>query len=115
MIKKVKELWIKALRSGKFKQGTGRLFDGDGYCCLGVLASVVDPSKKCWDDEDSAFLVADDSEFFSVTDAKQQRKSVGQPLSNDLIDALVNLNDIEEASFSEIADYIEENVPVDLV
>jgi len=34
--------WLAALRSGKYKQGTGFLRDkNDGYCCLGVLCDVA--------------------------------------------------------------------------
>lgn len=41
-----KDRWVKALRSGRYKQGGGRLCEvkKDGtktYCCLGVLESVV--------------------------------------------------------------------------
>ena len=35
------EKWIKALRSGKYKQTTGTLQDDQGYCCLGVACKVV--------------------------------------------------------------------------
>ena len=42
---RVKRLWIKALRSGKYKQGRGMLRRGRGekvtYCCLGVLCEVA--------------------------------------------------------------------------
>lgn len=43
---RVKKLWIKALRSEKFKQGTGALKkrDDDGiirHCCLGVLEEIA--------------------------------------------------------------------------
>lgn len=41
---KVKRAWVKALRSGKFKQGADHLISGRGrqteYCCLGVLCHV---------------------------------------------------------------------------
>lgn len=42
----VKELWLKALRSGEYKQGTGQLVEvlDSGvrrYCCLGVLCDVA--------------------------------------------------------------------------
>ncbi len=44
MNKRIKKLWLKALRSGKFKQTKGRLRykteDGYAYCCLGVLEQV---------------------------------------------------------------------------
>lgn len=37
----VKEAWIKALRSGKYKQGQRRLRTNDGkFCCLGVLCDI---------------------------------------------------------------------------
>lgn len=32
--------WIKALRSGKFEQGFGKLCHDGKYCCLGVAAEV---------------------------------------------------------------------------
>lgn len=34
------EQWIKALRSGKYQQTQRTMYDGHGYCCLGV-ADVV--------------------------------------------------------------------------
>lgn len=33
--------WIKALRSGGHKQGRNFLFNGEGYCCLGVACVVA--------------------------------------------------------------------------
>ena len=42
MDKMWKKKWVKALRSGKYEQCTGRLhLKGDGYCCLGVLCDIV--------------------------------------------------------------------------
>lgn len=35
-----KDLWLKALRSGEYKQGQTALRRGDEYCCLGVLCEV---------------------------------------------------------------------------
>ena len=40
MKKEVKELWVEALRSGKYVQGESMLNDGERYCCLGVLCEV---------------------------------------------------------------------------
>lgn len=38
----IKREWVEALRSGKYKQGSGRLRDDtDRYCCLGVLCDIV--------------------------------------------------------------------------
>ena len=52
MNKEIKDKWVTALRSGKYKQTTGALrrvtADGEsGFCCLGVLCDVVDPDG--WD------------------------------------------------------------------
>ena len=57
MIKRVKKLWTKALRSGEYIQGQGQLvtppeetarpgFDGEyEFCCLGVLANLYHEEK----------------------------------------------------------------------
>ena len=38
---KVKELWLTALRSGDYARAEGKLSDGIGYCCLGVLCDIA--------------------------------------------------------------------------
>lgn len=57
-MKEYPEAWIKALRSGQYKQCTGQLrkefiINEYGYCCLGVLCDIVDHTKWCainsWD------------------------------------------------------------------
>lgn len=40
---KTKAKWVKALRSGKYKQCTGYMETDKGYCCLGVLREVAKP------------------------------------------------------------------------
>lgn len=35
------DIWVGALRSGHFKQAQHTLSDGEGLCCLGVLAMVA--------------------------------------------------------------------------
>lgn len=39
----IKKLWLKALSSGKYKQGTGKLHNvkTDRHCCLGVLCELA--------------------------------------------------------------------------
>lgn len=50
MDEKVKQLWVKALRSGQFKQGLHQLrqdtFGGRRYCVLGVLCAVYEQQLK---------------------------------------------------------------------
>lgn len=42
MLKKMADRWVKALRSGKYKQGPGILYSplDNTYCCLGVLSRI---------------------------------------------------------------------------
>lgn len=37
---RIKQLWLDALRSGDYEQGTGRLRTGNRFCCLGVLCDL---------------------------------------------------------------------------
>ena len=54
--------WTEALRSGKFTQTDGKLYNpnNEGYCCLGVLLEVASPFD--WD-ADSRMWVSDDEEI----------------------------------------------------
>jgi len=65
MNKKVKKLWVTALRSGKYKQGKSRLKISDGqFCCLGVLCDLyIQKTKKgAWGER------PDDTPIFIGTD-----------------------------------------------
>lgn len=42
----VKDKWVKALRSGDYKQTSGQLRDHNGYCCLGVLCELYREETK---------------------------------------------------------------------
>lgn len=46
MNKKIKEKWVKALRSGKYKKTTSCLHNEKGFCCLGVLTDLYIKSHK---------------------------------------------------------------------
>lgn len=50
MTPELKQKWIDALESGNYQQCRGRLHDGKGYCCLGVLC-VVAGAPFCKDDD----------------------------------------------------------------
>lgn len=40
MNKDIKAKWLRALRSGRYRQTKNRLTDGKGFCCLGVLCNL---------------------------------------------------------------------------
>lgn len=41
----VKKKWLKALRSGEYKQAVGRLCNEGAFCCLGVLCDIKDKER----------------------------------------------------------------------
>lgn len=46
----IKEKWVNALRSGKYKQARNTLRNKKGFCCLGVLCDIyLKEKKKKWD------------------------------------------------------------------
>lgn len=95
-----KKKWVEALRSGKYQQGKYYLKDGDTYCCLGV-AGVV---NGC---------VAELMEFKGSTFDEIYKEVTPIPLDYYTIGRLTGMNDGtsgDPKSFSEIADYIEQNL-----
>ena len=42
----IKQKWLDALRSGEYSQGTGHLYSGRGFCCLGVLCDIYAKEKN---------------------------------------------------------------------
>ena len=109
MDRRIKDEWIKALRSGKYQQCQRALrkFPGTHYCCIGVLADIY--SKEVGEEwyENKAhgyFTFHDDSGNLSRyildwadIDSNIERK-------------LIKLNDDQGFSFDQIADWIEENI-----
>lgn len=114
MPKAMKEKWLAALRSGKYKQGKGALYDPvtDGYCCLGVLEHVCDgkvemytsavnlhnkamamPTKEWY--EANGITGLEDKQYDSYGTTTEWR--------------LAHMNDSDK-SFAEIADFIEKEV-----
>lgn len=104
----IKARWIEALRSGKYEQGKRALHPyGSKFCCLGVLCDVVDPSK--WEGEEYngavGYLPGDLQDEVRLLDREQTH--------------LINMNDGNPANgiagkpFSEIADWIERNIPAE--
>lgn len=99
MFKELKDEWVKALRSGKYKQGRGKLYQklDDSFCCLGVLCDVA---KVELDPEGGNALVDNNTGY----------ELIGVLLGYES-NVFYGMNDFEHKSFIEIADYIEKEVP----
>lgn len=92
MDKKLKEKWVKALRSGKYPQGKNMLYDGmtGGYCCLGVLHRCAGQSSEAID----RLTFGDAPELVGDQDA---------------VDELADMND-DGVPFEMIAGFIQETL-----
>lgn len=106
MNKKLKVKWVKALRSGKFKQGQGALYDEDGYCCLGVLCKVVGAQGRCNSYGAKIFTYKGTREgcYLPEALAKEARISTRSQQT------LAKKNDRDNWSFGRIANYIEKRL-----
>lgn len=109
MKKDLRDKWIKALRSGNYKQAYYMLEQRDsanmnlGNCCLGVLCRVasIKPSN----------LGCDGSVEYDGSTGCLSNFLLGQFELNISQQAeLMKLNDDERHTFAEIADYIETNL-----
>ena len=118
MEKKLRDEWCAALRSGKYVQGTkGVLRHGnegpDEYCCIGVLADVIDP--KGWGiTEDPEipihwcgcieYLPPGKNGDVIFTNRPDDTKTIQRKLAT--------MNDSGDHNFNQIAGWIEENIEV---
>jgi hypothetical protein len=120
--------WVKALRSGKFKQGTGTLkqFNSKGqaqHCCLGVLCELYNSemkknkkktlSEKVYDNDIgfgyTRFNGSADCLPQNVRDWSGIASSYGKFYGGDTLpEPLADLND-NGKKFKTIADIIEKN------
>lgn len=103
MNRKLKLKWIKALRSGRYKQATSSLRQEGAYCCLGVLANVAgcrwladEPILK----GKAVGLRSDEGAYLSP---------VQFDISSRTQKKLAEFND-DGKTFDEIADYIEKRI-----
>lgn len=99
MNQRIKTLWVAALYSGAFKQRQQYLNRGGRHCCLGVLCEVAGnkPSSTL---EDTVYYGG-----FCSTLSPSFRDSVG--LSHSEMHKLISMNDKQDLTFKQIANWIE--------
>jgi hypothetical protein len=96
--------WVKALRSGKYKQTKYNLQDKTGYCCLGVACDIfISKNKK---------NLRIDNTLGGVVLSQQKAaptwlKNINGEYHNKFGLGLVTLNDSQNFTFDEIADCLE--------
>lgn len=97
MLNKYAKKWIKALRSGKYKQARGQLRVGNAFCCLGVACDIS--HLGVW--EDSNYLGK------SVDLPSEVFVWLGMRRNMNAETFLIEVNDVVRLTFSQIADKIE--------
>lgn len=94
---KLKADWVKALRSGEYRQARRTLRSGRGYCCLGVLCRVAN------------IPIARNGQTVSAS-CGGDYAPIATIVGGESMNHLMTLNDNLGKSFPEIADYIEKNL-----
>ena len=108
----VKTEWLNALRSGEYEQGTGLLSKDGKFCCLGVLCDIASKKGVCKKIEYN-HAHYDGNDLHLPSSVKEWCGFGSNPQGcNAYVNGkyLTTMNDIEKKSFTEIADFIEENL-----
>lgn len=104
--------WIAALRSGKYLQGQSYLENSFGhYCCLGVACRMDHPRVDLKD----KYFIESSSYFGKRSVTKNLENSMptllrGTDTQNAFVKKVSEMNDDDDASFLDIANWIEQNV-----
>ena len=101
LTKEEKDAWIKALRSGDYNQGKEFIHNSDTncYCCLGVLCKLQNIEYRPITNEEKENGISDDDINNKAYIEIKERVPAYH--------LLVKMNDEQNCSFNEIADYIE--------
>ena len=104
----IKQIWLNALRSGKYEQGQGSLNENGKFCCLGVLTDLyIRETNQEWEVHYGNCFAFEDSFCFLPPSVQEWAKLDNAPRVNGF--SLPMLND-EGASFEELASLIEEHL-----
>lgn len=123
------KLWVDALESGQYKQGSQLLRFNDEYCCLGVACEVAikhGVTIDTYQDSEGIFNYNEDSELlpgivakwlFKIPEGSKVPNNIyiedtGEGLEGTYLSA-TSANDDSELDFSEIASLVREyyNIP----
>lgn len=127
MLKPPAKLWVEALRSGKYKQGTGVLHneDTDAYCPLGVACEVytqyggtllketdedIDDNYAqiaCTAYEDEIYFLPERVRDWLGLSSSEGHYNKGHGWNKPPYVSLVSHNDENKYTFAQIADLIE--------
>lgn len=103
----IKREWVAKLRSGEYEQGRERLrSEGNQYCCLGVLCEVGVEDGMI----EPPILMGENYSYNMNTGFLPDALVKEYGISAQETITLMGMNDEKNMSFSEIAQYIEQNL-----
>lgn len=106
MNKEVKRAWVASLRSGYYRQGYLCLRnDDDAFCCLGVLCNV-----HARNNPEFAKTQTNPEDYDNHSGMPSPMVLAWAGLPRGTARKLARMNDEEEKTFTEIADWIVKNV-----
>lgn len=109
----LKQKWIEALRSGEYKQGRMYLRDtSDRYCCLGVLVDVSGFQWGTTHKHAYQYGFHSDLGYRNCTGLNDQQQ-VELGIDYDTMNKLMGMNDGQGATFTEIANWIDQHIPAE--
>lgn len=114
--KAIKNKWIKALRSGDYKQGRFNLYlpgpnkTKGTYCCLGVLGAIYGISSRSLNSEGDYSKEYNPNSHKAAIKCKLPKMMLESVDDNKFLKKLVDMNDNKNNSFIQIAKYIEKNL-----
>lgn len=107
----LRKKWLAALRSGKYKQGQGCLYNPDdkSFCCLGVLNHIaLKGNVEVVEHEPDDDYYLEKGDFLELP-SREFCTTFNIDMPDHMQESLVTMNDDGRCSFVEIADYIEEH------
>ncbi|HEY6018439.1 MAG TPA: hypothetical protein VIY48_00610 [Candidatus Paceibacterota bacterium] len=102
------EKWLAALRSGQYEQSKSKMFDGQGYCCLGVLQMELGGEivkQEPMELPSYSWLVSKGITFYNAEGYTTYSPNIGDSHNN----SASSLNDCG-VSFLELADLLEREI-----
>ena len=106
MNQEIKQLWIKELKSGNYKQTTGRLHKHDRFCVLGVLCDIHSKQYNIkWKFNSKLNIYT----YFGQPHSLPNEVIEWSQLKNKSYDDLIDYNDQEHLNFEDLSKLIEIN------
>lgn len=112
MDQKIKKLWVKTLRSGRFKKGKDELYKDGRYCVIGVLGKILEEKKITPGALDRISVnVGSDVDLNPITaEALFNLNDVGAWRGQAPFDGFVELGNGKPWGFRRFASWIEKNL-----